>query len=71
MNYDQLCDIPIPIDRENLTIIGVPFSDLATLVSTANAVRSSQVFGGVAKIFRRFIEGNALREESRCLNQMI
>jgi putative transcriptional regulator len=37
--------IPIPVDREALTIMGVPFPDLATLESTAEAI-GSQMFEG-------------------------
>jgi putative transcriptional regulator len=33
--------IPIEIDRENLTIMGVKFSDLITLENTANGIGSS------------------------------
>lgn len=36
---------PIPIDRENLTIMGVEFSDLATLDSAANAIGSNMFEG--------------------------
>ncbi|MDL2308840.1 antitoxin VbhA family protein [Bacteroidales bacterium OttesenSCG-928-B11] len=36
---------PIPIDRENLTIMGVSFPDLATLDSTANAIGSNMFEG--------------------------
>ena len=36
---------PIQIDRENLTIMGVSFPDLATLNSTANAIGSNMFEG--------------------------
>jgi len=36
---------PIPIDREKLTLMGVPFPDLATLDSTANAIGSNMYEG--------------------------
>jgi len=36
---------PIQIDRENLTIMGVPFPDLETLNSTANAIGSNMFEG--------------------------
>jgi putative transcriptional regulator len=36
---------PIRIDRKNLTIMGVPFPDLATLNSTANAIGSNMFEG--------------------------
>ena len=36
---------PIQIDRENLTIMGVPFPDLVTLNNTANAVGSNMFEG--------------------------
>jgi len=36
---------PIQIDKENLTIMGVLFPDLATLNSTANAVGSNMFEG--------------------------
>ena len=36
---------PIQIDRKNLTIMGVPFPDLATLNSTANAIGSNMYDG--------------------------
>lgn len=35
----------IDIDRENLTIMGVQFSDLKTLESTANAIGTSMFEG--------------------------
>jgi len=37
--------IPIEIDRENLTIMGVKFSDLITLENTANAIGSAMFEG--------------------------
>ena len=36
---------PIQVDRENLTIMGAPFPDLATLERTANAI-GSNIFEG-------------------------
>jgi len=36
---------PIPIDRENLSIMGVAFPDLATLNRTANAIGSNMFEG--------------------------
>jgi len=36
---------PISIDRENLTIMGVPFPDLATLNITASAIGSNMFEG--------------------------
>ena len=36
---------PIKIDRENLTIMGVSFPDLATLNNTANAIGSNMYEG--------------------------
>ncbi|MDR3244203.1 MAG: antitoxin VbhA family protein [Elusimicrobiota bacterium] len=36
---------PIKIDRENLTIMGVKFSDLDTLNSAANAIGSNMFEG--------------------------
>jgi putative transcriptional regulator len=36
---------PIDIDRENLTIMGVTFSDLETLNSTADAIGSNMFEG--------------------------
>lgn len=36
---------PIDIDRNNLTIMGVKFSDLKTLESTANAIGSNMFEG--------------------------
>jgi len=35
----------IAIDRENLTLMGVPFADLKTLESTANAIGSNMFEG--------------------------
>jgi putative transcriptional regulator len=52
----------IEIDRENLTLMGVKFSDLKTLESTANAVGSNMFEGfnptpkGI-KIIRDYISG--------------
>jgi len=36
---------PIPIDRENLSIMGVAFPDLATLNRTASAIGSNMFEG--------------------------
>jgi len=36
---------PIHIDRENLTIMGVPFPNLSVLNSTANAIGSNMYEG--------------------------
>jgi len=36
---------PIQVDRENLTIMGVQFPDLATLERTANAIGSNMFEG--------------------------
>jgi len=36
---------PIQIDRENLTIMGVPFPDLTTLNRTASAIGSNMYEG--------------------------
>jgi putative transcriptional regulator len=36
---------PIHIDRQNLTIMGVPFPDLKTLDSTASAIGSNMFEG--------------------------
>ena len=36
---------PIQVDRVNLTIMGVPFPDLATLERTANAIGSNMFEG--------------------------
>ena len=41
---------PIPIDRENLTLMGVSFPDLATLNRTANAVGSNMFEGFVPTV---------------------
>jgi putative transcriptional regulator len=36
---------PIQVDRKNLTIMGVPFPDLAALESAANAIGSNMFEG--------------------------
>jgi len=36
---------PIEVDRQNLTIMGIKFSDLDTLNSTANAIGSNMFEG--------------------------
>ena len=49
---------PIQVDRENLTIMGVSFPDLATLESTANAI-GSNMFEGFApteKLIRLYLD---------------
>ena len=49
---------PIHIDRENLTIMGVPFPDLATLNSTANAIGSNMFegFEPTEKLIRLYLD---------------
>jgi putative transcriptional regulator len=53
---------PIEIDRSNLTIMGVKFSDLKSLESTANALGSNMFEGyeptpkGI-KIIRDYVSG--------------
>ena len=37
--------VPIAIDRENLTIMGVPFPDLETLENTAEGIGSNMFEG--------------------------
>ena len=41
---------PIPIDRENLTLMGVSFPDLVTLNRTANAIGSNMFEGFVPTV---------------------
>jgi hypothetical protein len=60
----------IEIDRTNLTIMGVKFSDLNTLNSTANAVGSNMFEGFIPtpkgiEIIRDYITGKIT------LNQMV
>lgn len=58
----------IAIDREELTIMGVKFTDLPTLESTANALGSNMFEGfeptpkGIG-IIRDYIEGEITLEE--------
>ena len=49
---------PIQIDRENLTIMGVPFPDLETLNSTANAIGSNMFegFEPTEKLVRLYLD---------------
>ena len=49
---------PIPIDREKLTLMGVPFPDLATLDSTANAIGSNMYegFEPTEKLIRLYLD---------------
>jgi putative transcriptional regulator len=53
---------PIEIDRQNLTIMGVRFSDLDTLNSAANAIGSNMFEGfeptpRLIEIYRDYREG--------------
>ena len=49
---------PIKIDRENLTLMGVAFPDLATLDSTANAIGSNMFegFEPTEKLIRLYLD---------------
>ena len=49
---------PIQIDREKLTIMGVPFPDLATLNSTAHAIGSNMFegFEPTEKLIRLYLD---------------
>ena len=49
---------PISIDRENLTIMGVAFPDLATLNRTANAIGSNMLegFEPTEKLIRLYLD---------------
>ena len=49
---------PIPIDRENLTLMGVSFPDLATLNRTANAIGSNMFegFQPTEKLIRLYLD---------------
>jgi len=49
---------PIQIDRNALTIMGVPFPDLATLNSTANAIGSNMFegFEPTEKLIRLYLD---------------
>jgi hypothetical protein len=58
----------IQIDRENLTIMGVPFSDLATLEGVSQAIGSNMFEGFVptqksVEIIRDYILGKISVEE--------
>jgi hypothetical protein len=53
---------PIEIDRQNLTIMGIRFSDLDTLNSAANAIGSNMFEGfeptpRLVEIYRDYREG--------------
>jgi len=53
---------PIEIDRQNLTIMGVKFSDIDALNSTANAIGSNMFEGfeptpRLIEIYRDYREG--------------
>jgi putative transcriptional regulator len=49
---------PIEIDRNKLTLMGVPFPDLATLNSAANAIGSNMYEGFVptAPLIRLYLD---------------
>jgi putative transcriptional regulator len=59
---------PLEVDRNNMTIMGVPFSDLKTLESTANALGSNMFEGfnptpkGV-EIIRDYVTGKVSLSE--------
>jgi putative transcriptional regulator len=58
--------VPIKIDREALTIMGVPFPDSVSLERAANALGSNMFEGfvptaGIVELFRDFIEGKVPR----------
>lgn len=58
----------IEIDRNNLTIMGVKFSDLKTLVSTANAIGSNMFEGfeptpKIIEIIRDYVHGEITLSE--------
>jgi putative transcriptional regulator len=53
---------PIEVDRQNLTIMGIRFSDLDTLNSAANAIGSNMFEGfeptpRLVEIYRDYREG--------------
>ena len=53
---------PIEIDRQNLTIMGIKFSDIDTLNSAANAIGSNMFEGfeptpRLVEIYRDYREG--------------
>jgi len=53
---------PIEVDRQNLTIMGIKFSDLDTLNSAANAIGSNMFEGfeptpRLIEIYRDYREG--------------
>ena len=56
---------PIEVDRQNLTIMGIKFSDIDTLNSTANAIGSNMFEGfeptpRLIEIYRDYREGKIL-----------
>ena len=58
----------IEIDRKNLTILGVKFSDLKTLESTANALGSNMFEGYIPtqkgiEIIKDYVMGNITLKE--------
>lgn len=58
----------IEIDRNNLTIMGVKFSDLETLESTANAIGSNMFEGfeptpKIVEIIRDYVDGEITLSE--------
>jgi hypothetical protein len=58
----------IEIDRVNLTIMGVPFSDLKTFESTANALGSNMFEGFIPtpkgiQIIRDYVAGKITLQE--------
>ena len=59
---------PIEIDRQNLTIMGVRFPDLATLNSAANAIGSNMFEGfeptpRIIEIYRDYRSGKISNTE--------
>jgi putative transcriptional regulator len=57
---------PIEVDRNTLTIMGVPFSDREALESTASAIGSNMFEGFVPtpyliEVLRDFVEGKITR----------
>jgi putative transcriptional regulator len=57
---------PIEIDRNTLTIMGVPFADRESLESTASAIGSNMFEGFVPtpfliEVLRDFVEGKISR----------
>jgi putative transcriptional regulator len=54
---------PIEVDKQNLTIMGIPFSSLEALDSTANAIGSNMFEGFeptpvLIKLYRDYTSGN-------------